>query len=752
MKMRGNKLAALAVVVLGACTDANLYHRSISPAQADRVSFRGEVCTEDPHVSHFPLRVIFLVDQSGGFNPLQGVTTGTLFTDFDPEGSRIRAMRDVVGQYQRDETVSFAVVGFAGSPRVMAPAEGSFTRNAGEVEAAIATLAIPQGCEGEDSCRDLRGALGTARSLIEGDLTALSPGARSMTRYAVILMLAGPPSPLPEGTVYCQRAIGGPACCDPARMDCQRDLRARVCCSLDYWPCVPVDPGTPPYCCDPLSETCPPDECLAPPANCATGVLVEDVRQMRQVIEDAGAASFHLHALHLAAELDPNPDDGIDPNDVVGHMLQDMAFAGAGEFQAYYDGSGLESPGTNLNALQLLRPMMELEAKDFLVFNLNALPAGADGTPRTDTDGDGLADVSEAEHGTDPSRADTDLDGITDFVEVLIEYSPLSPDMPAICEGIPVGRDTDADLLTDCDEALLGTDPSLLDSDGDAIPDRLEVTMGTDYVILDWLDDADNDGVPNGDEVRQHTDPRSSDASSHLATQYRYTIVDEGLRARIEVAQPRTVTGVEVLHGSEDTAAGLGWLCYTVVPEEDGGGGWLCWLDPEEATDAGGRVSCEACNPLADDQEGHPVRITADGSYELRSRSDGEISNLEAVEAGEEPDLYNLVLSVEVSLADLPPRDSREQLLVSREERNCLSFVVRNVKLAATGETELVPETGWNNIALYFAQAPQGRLSVPGIFRMALIPVRYMPPNRRSPPDAELQVWDEEFFRAGILE
>jgi hypothetical protein len=492
---------------------------------------------------------------------------------------------------------------------------------------------------------------------------------------------------------------------------------------------------------------CRADECLAPPPSCSAGVLVGDVGVMRQVVEEAGAASFHFHALHLAAEEDPAV------NAEVGDMLQDMAFAGAGEFQAYYDGSGIESAATNLNALQLLKPQMALEAKDFIVFNLNALPSGTD-VPRTDTDADGLSDENEAEHGTDPGASDTDLDGITDYVEVLIEYSPLSPDTPAICEGIPSGQDRDADLLSDCDEALLGTDPSLIDSDGDAVPDRLEVTMGTDYVILDWLDDSDNDGVPNGDEVRQHTDPRSSDASSHLATQYRYTIVDEGLQARIEVAQPRTITGVEVLRGSEDTAAGLGWLCYMPVDEEDGGGGWLCWLDSEEQTDAGGTVSCDACSPLVeeDEREGHPVRITDSGSYELRSRSDGALSNPDEVEAGAEPDDFDLVLSVEVTFADLPPRDSREQLLVSREERNCLSFIVRNVKLAATGETELVDETGWNNIALYFAQAPQGRLSVPGIFRMALIPVRYLPPNRREPPDAELRVWDEEFFRAGVMQ
>ena len=70
------KIAIIAMLVAG-CTDASLYHRSRSPAQADRVTFRGEVCTEDPMINHFPMKVVLLVDQSDGVNPaVGGVTTG----------------------------------------------------------------------------------------------------------------------------------------------------------------------------------------------------------------------------------------------------------------------------------------------------------------------------------------------------------------------------------------------------------------------------------------------------------------------------------------------------------------------------------------------------------------------------------------------------------------------------------------------------------------------------------------------------
>lgn len=744
-----------AAALLTACTDANLYHRDRSPAQADRVAFSGQVCTEDPRISQFPLKVIFVVDQSNGYQRDAGMVTNTLYTDidatnpkFDPDGDRFEAMRDIITQYQHNETVSFAIVGFGGSPRVLAPSEGSFTRNGGELEGALAALAIPQICEGPNACRDLRGALGTARSLIEGDLTDLSPGARAMTRYAIILMLSGPPSPLPEGAVYCQRAIGGPACCDPTRMDCMRDLRARICCPLGEQPCVPLDPAEPPYCCADGAD-CPESECVVPPSSCAMGVLVEDVRVMRESIQELGVASFNLHAIHLAAEADFDLADGIDPNDSVELLMQDIGFAGAGTFVSYSDGSAIAQSSTSLQALGLLRPQVALEAKDFIVFNFNALPSPEG--QLTDTDADGLPDEDEADHGTDPANPDTDGDGITDYVEILVEFSPLSPDQPAACEDLRVGADSDLDMLTDCDEALLGTDPSLLDTDGDAMPDRLEVTMGTDYILSDWLVDSDNDGVPNGDEIRQHTDPRSSDAASHLATQYRYDVVDDGLVALVEVDQPRTISGVAIQRATGDSMAGLGWLClgYSPAPECSGDVPWLCWLDSSERTESGGTPNCALCNPAIDDSPGQRVCLDGDGTFELPSISDGEPSEVE-IEPGEFGELERRIYA-EVTVAALPPRDTNEQLLVHREERNCLSFVVRNVKLAGTGPTVDLPDSGWNNIALYFAQAPQGRLTVPGLFRTALIPVRFLPPDRREPADAELVVWDDEFIRSGTF-
>lgn len=725
--------AACCLGAAAGCTEANLYHRDRSPAEPDRLTLRGQVCTDDPRLSHFPIKVVLLVDRSSGFSPDVGVVTGQLFTTFDPEYARITALSSLVAFHQSDEQVSFAVIGYAGRPQILAPLEGSFTRNIGDLDPAISTLAIPQGCEGTGACRDLRGAFNSARTLIEGDLNEMSPGERAMTQYVVILMNAGAPSPLPEGAVYCQRTIGGPVCCDPTRMDCVRDLRARICCELGTLPCVYDDPAIVPDCCDP-ADGCDPVACIAPPPDCASDILVEDVRVLRESVEAAGAAGLRLHAIHLAADIDPAT------NDAVGRLMQDMAFAGAGRFQTYYDGSSLDAPGTSIYRLGLIRPQVDLEAKDFIVYNLNAVP-GPTG-PVADTDGDGLTDANEAEHGTDPGNPDTDGDGITDFVEVLIEFSPLVPDQPVACEGILAGIDRDRDWLTDCDEALLGTDPSLTDTDGDAMPDRLEVSLGTDYIRADWLADADGDGVPNGDEIRNHTDPRSSDASSHLAIQYRYEVEDQGIVARIDIAEPERVTGVHTVSASQGSTAGQGWLCYEPASEPDEDGGWLCWIDGSEVTMAGAPLNCSACDPDDPLATGVMVRVEEDGTYVLPSPS--------ASDDAAAPE--DRSITVDVSLIDLPPFLAREQLNVAREERHCISFVVRNVKLTATGPTVLDEQPGWNEIALFFAEAPAGRMTVPGLFRLAIVPVRYAPPAPREPPDAELFVWDDEFVRVESFE
>ena len=86
----------------------------------------------------------------------------------------------------------------------------------------------------------------------------------------------------------------------------------------------------------------------------------------------------------------------------------------------------------------------------FVVFFLLALggcgSGNTEGQNELDTDADQLTDDQEAELGTDPNKPDTDEDGLTDGEEVALGSDPLKVD-------------TDGDGYTDFEEEHAGTDP-----------------------------------------------------------------------------------------------------------------------------------------------------------------------------------------------------------------------------------------------------------------------------------------------------
>jgi hypothetical protein len=145
-----------------------------------------------------------------------------------------------------------------------------------------------------------------------------------------------------------------------------------------------------------------------------------------------------------------------------------------------------------------------------------------------DSDGDGLGDAQEASLGTDPANADTDADGLLDGDEVTAGTDPTlydsdgdgfgdnaevangtDPNDPA---SVPAGEptvDTDGDMLSDAQEAELGTNPELADSDGDGLTDFAEVGFepGSGTGTDPRLTDTDGDGAGDGQEVANGTDP-----------------------------------------------------------------------------------------------------------------------------------------------------------------------------------------------------------------------------------------------------
>ena len=641
--MRRILLSVITLGVLAGCTEASLYSPAAPRKEADRLALTGRVCTEDPLEARFPLRVILLVDQA----------TGLLYSDFDPASQRVDILRELVQIGVGNPELQFAIVGYAGRPKKLAPTEGDFTKNPGELFNAVTTLSLPENCIDVDLCRDWGEAIRTARTLIEGELALAPAGKRVLTQYVVLHIVAGAPVPLADGA----------SCCPDDDVQCQ-------------------------------------DANMGPSWGCETTLNSDAVASMRDLVLDAGAAGLRYHTIQLASVNAPMGE-----NDNIQGVLQEMSFAGGGTFQRFDNIAGLSLPAVNV-----LNILTTLESKLLIAANINAIP-GPEG-PVLDSDGDGLTDVEEEAAGTLPTLRDTDGDGVSDNVEILSGLDPLTAEIPKACENVNLLADQDLDGLTDCDELLLGTEPTLVDSDGDGMPDRLEVVGSIDYVAPDAEADTDGDGVNNGDEIAQHSDPRSTDVRLHLPFGYRYEIEDEGFITELSAQDPTLITGVHFEAVSDGTTPGLGTLYYNAAEQT------LAWEDANDP-DPGPRVS-----------------VGMGGEFELWSSSFAEVQG----DAGKR-------VFVTIDAAELSPQDVTENVRVIFRDRQCLTYTIRNMRLLETLELDDGTPAGMNDVRLFFAEMPQGRFRAPGPFRMAQVPIMYRPPAERDPPEALLEVLDTEYVR-----
>lgn len=140
------------------------------------------------------------------------------------------------------------------------------------------------------------------------------------------------------------------------------------------------------------------------------------------------------------------------------------------------------------------------------VFALNLSTQTATDQILLDTDRDGLSDNFEQnesvqdEYNISLISPDTNSDGYSDLFAYNNGLDIANQQNLAVC--LDLTRDTDRDLLTDCEESILGTDANDPDTDKDGIPDGLEFRFGLNaFDIQDSGLDSDGDGYNNLEEI-----------------------------------------------------------------------------------------------------------------------------------------------------------------------------------------------------------------------------------------------------------
>ena len=642
---------------------------------------------------------------------------GELYSAFDPGLARLRALNELMQQALTRPEVEVALIGYGGRAARLAPLEGSFTRDPSALLSAVNQLALPARCFGEDTCRDPLSALSLASGVIQDDLATMDAGLRALTRYELLWVVAEPAEPLARGA----------ECCAPADRACLRAPRS-----------------------------------AEPSEACQLERELEGLKSLEAEALDQGAGGVSLSVLHLRASSDEAR------NEQARLALERLTVAGRGRYSAAAAAELIDT-----RPLGLFEPRGAWESAQVVAVNLSAAPRVGGLEP--DSDLDGLSDEEERRQGTDPLSRDTDGDGVHDGVEAKLGLSPDVLDVPEVCASLSEALwrlDRDLDGLNECEERLVGSDPSLTDSDGDDLPDGLELSRGTDHLNADSALDFDEDGVPNGDEVREGSDPQSVDEAHRLGLAARYEVSQLGAREVLSLSVLSRLEGARALGASEGLSPGVGLVRW--YPREGGALEELVMIEPERTPDG-----LNTLTTLGDELI---------GALSFKGTGEGELGPLVPVwrEGGERPlkvrlysaqalegapellaELWSRGVStdelgdeerarreglpwveLEVRGASLPRVALSEELVARSRVERCLSYTVRNVRLVGVEPTveerEAGERVGLNELRLYVSQKRMGRSELPGRLLVARVPVRYEPPARRTPSGASLLIEQSE--------
>lgn len=736
-------LVLLGLGLASACTEADLIspREDPPPVYDNKLELKGKFCTTDPADVIFPLKVLFMIDTSQSMNINDPISQ----TEQDPtkQTGRARAIRNVIAQYiniKSSFATTYCNTGLSGCAKgstkcTACGAAGKFmcagpdcckgtTASCKGVPACPAASAtngtcIPLcdttkvGCKtGEKNCADcpdtgdqcLGGICGNHKDpgvefaiarfgSAKQILTNNKNGLEGFTNDVKELVSAMPQVSNGGSVTDYEGAMTMAYQVISKDIGYMKDKNAAAVSRTKYvviflsdgQPYPPINDEddwdtVPCYVQGDLLGVA-----LSDPNNCNSdknlatyraGIQEYNVpsRILRRVKEVMALKSLHqlgdikVHTAFLAGN---NPSW---VEDEATYLLKQMAQLGKGTFRNFPNGEAINFLHVGFSKLRRV-----FKLKNLIVSNVSARLVGKKIVE--DSDGDGLDDREETAAGTDLVKADTDGDGFSDTLEHFFRSSgwdaldPSDADCPLLsdADNDKLPDDTDGDGLLDCEERFLGTSRTLFDTDADGIPDGVEVKFGTNPVVVDIENDLDFDGMPNGDEIRLHTDPRADDASHRSRTSYRYNV-------------KKTGTGIETV-------------------------GLRCTIDGD-------------CPSGADCKDGY-CRCIADDTCDTKAvcKTDSECTT-----KGE------LCVSKKCAgtwTCKAPPAgvSGKENMCTATKHITCYNYTVENITLVTPKKSALEKSDGWNQIFLYFGEAPFDNPNDFGNFQMACVRAWYNDEN-----------------------
>lgn len=545
----------LAVAGLVGCSDAFIEKKSKDTINVDdRLSISGRVCTERPDRSGFPVKVVFVVDQSGSMcvsdppgsqesNGFCEMAAASLNVTGSTLPARVRALQRLLQGFASQRNISVAVVPFETNIKGVYPPSG-FARP--DDAALLARVGALQSELGKGT--DYQGALAAAYSRIAADINNTQRTAPNMlprTRYVVVF--------LSDGVPY-------PRC---AANDNLTQYADDLNPELTWQDSL----GAGSFCNEIDADIAPADRILTFVAGTDRNQnyqLFSYVDQLMELRDQYNIGDIRLHTVLLFNEEAvracgpicqdlygryvrwPGPvalaDGPAAAKRISAWTLQQLAQRGNGVYQEFNNFAGIAQ--LNLGALDYSSLFSRNVMKTLFVQPLSSEPGPLDRI--VDSDGDGLPDETDNEFAlveglrVNSSRfdPDSDGDGFTDRFEVDRRADGFRPDskdgrgcdpMSPLTLGCRPS-DRDGDGLSDFAEKYLSgwlADNTLVDGDADGIPNGVEVRYGLDPLVPQKDLDTDGDTIPDIEEIRFGSHPTRRDREFREKNGIQYSLRQE---------------------------------------------------------------------------------------------------------------------------------------------------------------------------------------------------------------------------------